>query len=192
MNYDNLTTLTLDMTSFAEQVVEAYCELANYPKDKLRKVNTPCLPESLLKNDDLAHTGELSGVAARILLKALWLGRLAQPDLCFISGRLAAPRFQLVTLGRLTALEDDLLPALDLGILYVRLCCPRGSAAAAHLYRLRFWLLSTGGQVHERHCHVSCYWKAEIPCVVVLQTSIYRSTPRARSRGCCYGICHVR
>ena len=55
------------MISFAEQVVEAYCELASYPKDKLRKVNTPCLPESLATDDNLAKTGELSGVAAKLL-----------------------------------------------------------------------------------------------------------------------------
>ena len=78
------------MTSFVEQVVDAYCELANYPKDKVRKVNTPCLPESLITDEDLAQTSELSGVAARMLMKALWLGRPSRPDLCFIIGRLAA------------------------------------------------------------------------------------------------------
>ena len=87
---DNFTTLTLDMTSFAEQVVDAYCDLARYPKDKLRKVNTPCLPESLATDEDLAKTGELNSVAAKVLMKALWLGRLARPDLCFIIGRLAS------------------------------------------------------------------------------------------------------
>ena len=87
---DNFTTLTLDMTSFAEQVVDAYCELARYPKDKLRKVNTPCLPEALATDEDLAKTGELNSVAAKVLMKALWLGRLARPDLCFIIGRLAS------------------------------------------------------------------------------------------------------
>ena len=83
---DNLTTLTLDMTSFAEQVVDAYCELASYPKDKLRKVNTLCLPESLATDEDLAKTGELNIVAAKVLMTTLWLGRLARPDLCFIIG----------------------------------------------------------------------------------------------------------
>ena len=34
--------------------------------------------------------GGLNGAAARILIKALWLGRLARPKLCFIIGRLAA------------------------------------------------------------------------------------------------------
>ena len=66
------------MTSFAEQVVDAYCDLARYPKDKLHKVNTPCLPEALATDEDLAKTGELNSVAAKVLMKALWLGRLAR------------------------------------------------------------------------------------------------------------------
>ena len=32
----------------------------------------------------------LGGVAAKVLMEALWLGRLARPDLCFIIGRLAS------------------------------------------------------------------------------------------------------
>ncbi|CAE7489935.1 unnamed protein product [Symbiodinium natans] len=86
----DFTTLVLDMSAFAEQVVEAYCELADVPKAKLRNVTTPSLSEALLSDEDLQQPGTLSHVAAKVLMKALWLGRLARPDLCFIIGRLAS------------------------------------------------------------------------------------------------------
>ncbi|CAE7244859.1 RPS6KA5 [Symbiodinium natans] len=85
----DFTTLVLDMSAFAEQVVEAYCELADVPKAKLRNVTTPSLSEALMSDEDLQQPGTLSHVAAKVLMKALWLGRLARPDLCFIIGRLA-------------------------------------------------------------------------------------------------------
>ncbi|CAE7197419.1 unnamed protein product [Symbiodinium natans] len=86
----DFTTLVLDMSAFAEQVVEAYCELADVPKAKLRNVTTPSLSEALMSDEDLQQPGTLSHVAAKVLMKALWLGRLARPDLCFIIGRLAS------------------------------------------------------------------------------------------------------
>ena len=83
------TTVTLDMRAYAEQVVELYLELSGLERKKLRKVPMPCLLEASIADDDLAEEGELGSVAARILMKMLWLARLSRPDLYFITGRLA-------------------------------------------------------------------------------------------------------
>ena len=86
----DFTTPLLDMSSFAQQVVDACCELADLPKERLKKVATPCLSEALMSDDDIHHEGALSEAAAKALMKTLWLGRFARHDLCFIIGRLAS------------------------------------------------------------------------------------------------------
>ena len=43
-----------------------------------------------MSDEDIKHEGALSDAAAKVLMKALWLGPLAHPDLCFIIGRLAS------------------------------------------------------------------------------------------------------
>ena len=74
------TTLTLDMGSYAQQVVELYAELADIDKDSLKAVPTPCLSESAIVDDDLV-TGTMQPHASKVLMKALWLARLARPDI---------------------------------------------------------------------------------------------------------------
>ena len=83
------TTLTLDMGSYAQQVVELYAELADIDKDSLKAVPTPCLSESAIVDDDLV-TGIMQPHASKVLMKALWLARLARPDIYFIVTRLAS------------------------------------------------------------------------------------------------------
>ena len=39
-------SMTYDMSSYARGIVSFYCELTCTPVEKLRKVETPCLPES--------------------------------------------------------------------------------------------------------------------------------------------------
>ena len=83
------TTLTLVMSSYAQQVVELCAELAGIDKESLKAVPTPCLSESAIADDDLV-TGTMQPQASKVLMKALWLARLARPDVYFIVTRLAS------------------------------------------------------------------------------------------------------
>ena len=83
------TQLCLDMRSYAEQIVVFYCEMTGMERQKLKKVASPALPESSMGDDELEE-GELHHLAARILMRLLWLSRLSRPDLAFIVGRLAS------------------------------------------------------------------------------------------------------
>jgi len=42
-----------------------------------------------MTDDELNQQGQLSGSEARVLMRILWLSRLARPDVSFIVGRLA-------------------------------------------------------------------------------------------------------
>ena len=59
-------------------------------KEKPRSVTTPYLPESNMTDEELAKVGELSSIFSRILMRCLWLSRLARPDIAFIVQRLAS------------------------------------------------------------------------------------------------------
>jgi hypothetical protein len=74
--------MTYDMSSYAKGIVSFYCELAG--------VETPCLPESQMSEHELAHEGVLHNHAAKVLMRCLWLSRLARPDLSFAVRRLAS------------------------------------------------------------------------------------------------------
>lgn len=82
------TKITFDMRTYVDQVVGSYCELTGTKQQSLKKVSTPSYPENTMTDQELSQTGELSGVASRILMRALWLSRLARPDISFIVGRL--------------------------------------------------------------------------------------------------------
>ena len=83
----SFTNLTLDMRDFAQQCVELYNERS--PGQKLRKVNAPFVSEGVVTVADAATKRELSGSAASILMKLLWLARLARPDLSYAISSLA-------------------------------------------------------------------------------------------------------
>ena len=78
------------MRSYAAQLVDFYCEVAGVTKDKLRNFPSPCYPENQLTDADLETEGELHHAASRILMRGLWLSRLARPDLSFAITRLAS------------------------------------------------------------------------------------------------------
>lgn len=88
------TKCELDMRSYAESIVDTYCEITGFDKKQFRNVPTPHIPESSLTEEDLTQSGELDKDASRILMRLLWLSRLTRPDLSFIVTRLA---------GRVTA-----------------------------------------------------------------------------------------
>jgi hypothetical protein len=67
------------MKSYAQQAVDMYVEISGCKK--LRAATTPFCPDgSLTPHDDEEH-GELADKACAVLMKLLWLGRLARPDL---------------------------------------------------------------------------------------------------------------
>lgn len=80
-----------DTKSYVQQAVDMYKELSGV--QKLRAAATPFCPDgSLTPHDDKVH-GELAEKACAVLMKLLWLGRLACPDLVrAISG--LASKFQ--------------------------------------------------------------------------------------------------
>ena len=82
------TKVTFDMRTYVDQVVGTYCELTGISQQSLKKVTTPSFPESSMTDQELSQTGELSGLASKVLMRALWLSRLARPDISFIVGRL--------------------------------------------------------------------------------------------------------
>lgn len=86
----NVNTLTYDMTAYNKGIVEFFCEMTGVSKDKFRRVSTPRIPESNMTNEELGQVGELSAFASRILMRCLWLSRLARPDIAFAAQRLSS------------------------------------------------------------------------------------------------------
>ena len=82
--------MTYDMRSYSKGIISFYCEITGMRQEKLRKVSTPCLLENQTTDEELAHEGEMHAFAARILMKCLWLSRLARPDISFAVQRLAS------------------------------------------------------------------------------------------------------
>ncbi len=77
------------MIGHAQQSVERYCELAKTTVASLKKVTTPCIDDHLIPPEDFVSKGELSPVASRIVLKALYLARLGRPELLWAVNSLA-------------------------------------------------------------------------------------------------------
>ena len=82
--------MTYDMRAYANGIVDFFCEMTSVQKEKLGRVPTPCLPESSMTDLELSQEGELRTIAARILMRCLWLSRLARPDISFAVQRLAS------------------------------------------------------------------------------------------------------
>ena len=71
--------IDFDMREFAQSVVDQYISVTG--QTKLRKAATPFCPDGSLPADGDSERGELSSVACSLLMKQLWLARLARPDL---------------------------------------------------------------------------------------------------------------
>ena len=69
------------MAGHAVQRVARYCELANCTPASLKKVTTPCFDDHVFTDNEFQVEGKLSDVAARIVLKCLYLARIGRPDL---------------------------------------------------------------------------------------------------------------
>ena len=67
------------MEAFVEQCVERYLELAGKKPSDLRKAPTPTMDESSFSDDDLVQKGQLSAVAARIVMEGIVRGTSVSP-----------------------------------------------------------------------------------------------------------------
>merc|ERR1712147_281734 len=73
--------IELDMSDYAGQAVDLYCECAGITRGSLGSAPTPFLPDTSWKPEEDDTPGILAKSAARLLMKDLWLARLARPDL---------------------------------------------------------------------------------------------------------------
>ena len=71
--------MVFDMYDYALQTIDLYKSITGV--DKVRHAATPFVPEGSISSQDEEERGELAPNACRILMKALWLGRLARPDI---------------------------------------------------------------------------------------------------------------
>ena len=67
------------MQDYAKQAVELYQSPTGHKP--LKYVPTPFRPEGSLKPEGDLELGGLAGDACKVLMKCLWLGRLASPDI---------------------------------------------------------------------------------------------------------------
>ena len=78
-----------DMSGHAERCVAKYEELAGVKAEDLKQVATPCIDDHIIPPEDFEAKGELSHVAARIVLTVLFLARTGRPDLLWTVNTLA-------------------------------------------------------------------------------------------------------
>ena len=71
--------MLLDMADYARQTVDLYLKISG--TEKLKAAATPFCPEGSISTEDESSPGELAPNACKILMKALWLARLARPDI---------------------------------------------------------------------------------------------------------------
>ncbi|CAE7028491.1 GIP [Symbiodinium sp. CCMP2592] len=79
--------MAFDMFDYAQQTVDLYKGLTGLKT--LKHAATPFAPEASLPVSQEEIAGELAPNACKVLMKALWLGRLARPDLVKPIGDLA-------------------------------------------------------------------------------------------------------
>ena len=77
------------MVGHAEQCVEKYLELTGKTIEVLKPVSTPTIDDHMFTKEDYSNKGEVADVAARILLKALYLARTNRPDILWSVNALA-------------------------------------------------------------------------------------------------------
>ena len=78
-----------EMCGHAEACVDRYLELSKMKVRDLKRVETPCIDDHQLQEADFKTPGKLTSVAARIVLKALYLARIGRPDALWAVNTLA-------------------------------------------------------------------------------------------------------
>ena len=79
--------LQMSMVGYAEQFVDLYLEITGMDVKSLRRVATPHVSDSGLADELYESTGSMKPHAAKVLMKGLWLARLARPDISYSVGR---------------------------------------------------------------------------------------------------------
>ena len=87
VSVDGYNCMSFNMQDYALQACELYQRVAG--GKPLKFAPTPFLPEGSLTPEDDQVAGELAGDACKVLMKCLWLGRLARPDIIKPIGDLA-------------------------------------------------------------------------------------------------------
>ena len=77
------------MTGHADQCVDRYLELANEDETNLKHITTPSLDEHQIPPEEFEGKGVLEAVAARIVLKLLYLARVGRMDILWSVNALA-------------------------------------------------------------------------------------------------------
>ena len=80
--------MVFDMRAYTIQTIDLYKECAKV--DSVKPALTPFVAEGSLNPDEDEVTGTLAPVACKVLMKALWLARLARPDILKPIGDLAS------------------------------------------------------------------------------------------------------
>ena len=169
------------MRSYADSIVDTYCELTGFDKSRFRSVPTPHIPGASASEEDLSQTGELGKDASRILMRLLWLSRLSRPDLAFIVTRLASrvttwSKFEDRQLHRCVAYlntsEDVILKGSVSHQNDIRLDVYTDADFAGCIHSVK----STSGlwiEISSTECAFPLYWQSK------RQSSIARSTTEA-------------
>ena len=76
-----------NMVDYCQQAIDLYLEAAG--NVSLRRVSTPYVNEGVLTMEDYQVQGQISHKASSVLMKLLWVCRLARPDLAYPIGMLA-------------------------------------------------------------------------------------------------------
>ena len=71
-----------NMTDYCQQVIDLYVEVVE-GKVNFRNVSTPYVNENMLTQQDFEVQGQVSQKASSVLMKLLWVCRLARPDLAY-------------------------------------------------------------------------------------------------------------
>ena len=88
-NAGSVSFYSYEMFGHVEQTVDRYCELAGKSRDSLKPVFTPCIDDHMIPAAEFDTKGELSPVAARVVLKALYVARIGRLDLMWAVNMLA-------------------------------------------------------------------------------------------------------
>ena len=80
----------ISMVGYAEQFVDLYLDITGFDVESLRRVATPHISDSGLADEMYETTGSMKPHSAKVLMKGLWLARLARPDISYSVGRLAS------------------------------------------------------------------------------------------------------